>query len=44
MDWFRCDYVDYIYLAGYYEFMSNQWWAIQVCEMTFAVFCYFEAL
>ena len=25
VDWFRCDYIDYIYLAGYYEFISNLW-------------------
>ena len=39
-----CDYVDYVYLADYYEFASNLWWTMKVYEMTFAIFCYFRAL
>ena len=25
VDWLICDYVDFVYLTGYYEFASNLW-------------------
>ena len=40
VDWLICNYVDYVYFTGHYEFASNPGWAMKEYELMFAVFYY----